>query len=91
MDSTTFDNAMARIRECDRDLQLVSESLATALNVPVSQGGSDLVLKVAEQDVIGLRTTVDTITRQLLHRTWSPGFKDKIDESMRPGNWLFPR
>lgn len=91
MDSTTFDNAMARIRECDRDLQLVSECLGNALNGPVSQGGSDLLLRVAEQDIIGLRTTVDTITRQLLHRTWSPAFKDRIDESMKPSNWLFPR
>ena len=91
MDNTIFDNVMARIRECDRDLQLVSEGLTTALNTPVNQSGTGLLLRVAEEDVIRLRSTVDTITRQLLHRTWSAGFKDRIDESMRPSNWLFPR
>lgn len=90
MSSTTFDNLITRLRECDRDLQNVSDELSTALNSRLTNGATGLMLRIAEDDVIRLRTTVDAITRQLLYGTWSAQFKDRIDDSMRASNWLFP-
>jgi len=90
MSNVSFDNLMAKIRECEKDLQVVSDSFSGALNARTGQGGVELEFRVAETDIIRLRSTVDTITRQLLYRTWSSGFKAKIDDSMRHGNWLFP-
>ena len=91
MNSVHFDNLMATVRDSNRDLQFVSENLPSAFHDVPSRGETEIVFKIAEEDVMRLRDTVDAITRQLLYRTWSPEFKSRIDESMKSGNWLFPR
>jgi hypothetical protein len=91
MSTITLDDLTTRIRECQKELQLVSESLPNALRPrPPSQGESDIVLRIAEEDIMQLRTTVDAITRQFLYRTWSYDFKARVDESMKHTTWPFP-
>jgi hypothetical protein len=90
MSTTTLDNLMTRIRQCQRELQLVSENLPDVLHAQPSQGAGDMLLRIAEEDIMQLRTTVDAITRQLLYRTWSHNFKARIDESMKHTTWPFP-
>jgi hypothetical protein len=92
MDSRTLDNLIETIRECDQNLRFVSDELPSAFNVYTrdSQGGTDLGLAAASEQVIRLRTVVDAITKQFLYRTRSAGFKDRIDESTKRSNWRFP-
>jgi hypothetical protein len=91
MNGMSFGNLLDTIRECDDGLRQVVEKLPAAFAdyTRESQGGTNLGFTVAAEEIIRLRTTVDTITRQFLHQSSSPDFKERVESSMSRGNWLY--